>query len=249
MRDINIKKTKKIITNSIQEKFKETQKEKAVVGLSGGLDSTTLAILLRKSLGKERVLGILIPENEQPETEKLANEIGINYKIIKITEVINQEKLGTLCKDRMAEANLKARTRMMILYYAANCTDGLVVGTSNKSEFYTGYFTKYGDGASDYRPLADLYKTEVKKLAKEIGVPDRVINKKPSADLWEGQTDEKELGITYEDLDPILYSYIDLNYDKSELKTEFNSKKVEKVLKLFKNSEHKRKRPEKVKIN
>ena len=90
---------------------------------------------------------------------------------------------------------------------------------------------------------------EAKKLAKEIGVPGRVINKKPSADLWEGQTDEKELGITYDELDPILYSYIDLNYDKSKLKTEFDSKKVERVLKLVKSSEHKRKSPEKVKIN
>ena len=138
-----------------------------------------------------------------------------------------------------------ARTRMILLYAHANSRNYLVLGTSNKSEFLTGYFTKWGDGASDYAPLINLYKTEVWEVAKRIGVPEKIISKKPSAGLWEGQSDEDELGISYKLLDEILYRLVDLKMEKSKIAKELSIpvEKVEYVEYLVKKSEHKRRLP------
>ena len=172
--------------------------------------------------------------------------LGIKYKVISIQNIVDEieQSLGFELAP-VSRGNLMARTRMILLYAHANSRNYLVLGTSNKSEFLTGYFTKWGDGASDYAPLINLYKTEVWKIAKVLGVPERIINKKPSAGLWEGQSDEDELGITYRQLDEILYRLIDLKMEKEKITEELNipHEKVEYVESLILKSEHKRRPP------
>lgn len=247
MRNLDMKEVGDIISNSITKKFKTTNKEKALFGFSGGLDSSTTAAVLKNALGKENVLGILMPEQGSG-ANQLAEKIGINYQEIPVLNLVDPSGLEGFCEDRIARGNFIARSRMAILYYLANCEDGLVIGTSNKSEIYTGYFTKFGDGASDFRPLADLYKTEVKELAKKLGVSEEVINKEPTAGFWEDQTDEDELGLTYSALDRILHSYLDLDLSEEELKQNFDYDEVERTLDLIKSTEHKRGAPEKVEL-
>lgn len=196
------------ISDWIKEKVEEAGKKGVILGLSGGLDSTITAFLCKKALGPKRVLGLIMPCHSEPET---LGDVRITEKFLQIpTQHIDLSAVyDTLLSilpegDKIACANLKVRLRMATLYYFANKLDYLVVGTSNKSEYCVGYFTKYGDGAVDLMPLADIYKTELRKLAEYLHVPEEIINKPPSADLWEGQTDEGELGITYKELDEIL---------------------------------------------
>ncbi|AEC51618.1 NAD synthetase [Pyrococcus sp. NA2] len=229
--------------------IRDVGKSGVVVGISGGVDSATVAYLATKALGRERVLGLIMPyfENKDVEDAKLvAESLGIGYKVINIRPIVDsfRENLN-LELDRKALGNIMARTRMIILYAHANSLGRIVLGTSNRSEFLTGYFTKWGDGASDYAPLINLYKTEVWEIAKRIGVPERIVKKKPSAGLWEGQTDEDELGISYALLDEILWRLVDLGMEKEKIAKELNipMSKVEHVEKLVKGSEHKRRLP------
>lgn len=178
-----------------------------VVGLSGGIDSSVAAVLSQKAVGSG-VLGLIIPcagskTQDRKDAEELSRAFGIPVKTLLLTKTFD-----VLCSaapeewmDRLPKANLKSRLRMCALYLAANARNALVVGTSNKTEIVTGYYTKYGDGGVDLEPIGDLYKTEIRELAAYLGVPQCIIDKAPSAGLWEGQTDEGELGITYEALD------------------------------------------------
>jgi len=191
-----------------------------VIGMSGGLDSSVVAVLCVKALGPERVLGLCLPDevtnpSDVEHARALAQQLGMRFKVIEITPVI--EALRKCIPDfdpsaRLPLANLRVRVRMIILYYYANLLGYLVAGTSNKSELRTGYFTKWGDGAADFVPLANLYKTQVRELAKYLGIPKPVLEKPPTAGLWPGQTDEGELGISYEKLDRI---YMELDAGKS----------------------------------
>ena len=176
----------------------------------------------------------------------VCKKLGIEHKVINIKEIVNEfEKNIGFELDKVSKGNLMARTRMILLYAHANSRNYLVLGTSNKSEFLTGYFTKWGDGASDYAPLINLYKTEVWEVAKRIGVPEKIISKKPSAGLWEGQSDEDELGISYKLLDEILYRLVDLKMEKNKIAEELSIpvEEVEYVEYLIKKSEHKRRLP------
>lgn len=233
----------------IREKVKEANANGVVIGISGGVDSATVAFLSAKALGKDKVLGLIMPyyENRDLEDAKLVCEsLGIEYKIIPIRPIIDafEEALGFEL-DSTSRGNLMARSRMMLLYAHANAKNMLVLGTSNRSEFLVGYFTKWGDGASDYAPLINLYKTEVWAIAKLLGVPLQIVNKKPSAGLWEGQTDEGELGISYRLLDEILYHLVDLRMSGQEIaeRLDVSIDKVKYVEKLIKRSEHKRRLP------
>ena len=196
------------ISSWIKEKVGETGKDGVVLGLSGGLDSTITAFLCKKALGSKKVLGLVMPCHLEPtvlEDAKIATEfLQIPTQYIDLSAVYDTFVSIIPEGNKTAYANLKVRLRMVTLYYFANKLDYLVVGTSNKSEYEVGYFTKYGDGAVDFMPLADIYKTELIRLAEYINVPQKIISKPPSADLWEGQTDEGELGITYKELDDIL---------------------------------------------
>ncbi len=217
-----------------------------VIGLSGGIDSSTVAALCVEALGKDRVLGMHLPDSVTPKEDTedariLANKLGIEFRILRIDEIVGmlKEKIGI--KNEMSVANLKARIRMNILYAIANEESRLVVGTSNKSELLIGYFTKYGDGASDFAPIGDLYKTQVRMLAKEIGVPDRIINKAPTAGLLPGQMDEKEIGIDYETLDRILYGIeLGLREDRIAEILQIDNSIVNRVMRMHERSRHKR---------
>jgi len=179
----------------------------AVVGMSGGLDSSVSAILCKRALG-DKVLGLIMPCDSDPSDEEDARLVAHLFDII--TETVDLGPafdllLSLLPADgRLPVANLKPRLRMITLYYFSNRLDYLVVGSGNKSELLTGYFTKYGDGAVDILPLGGLLKTDVRQLAQELRVPAEIVAKPPSAGLWAGQTDEGELGITYDRLDRAL---------------------------------------------
>ena len=198
----------------IGDKVTKAKAEGVVFGLSGGIDSAVVAALSIKVFPKN-TLAIIMPchnlETDTNDAIDLINKFNISYKIIDLSKVYDsfiyllndkeKEKDGSF---KLAEANIKPRLRMITLYYFANKLNYLVVGTGNKSELTIGYFTKYGDGGADILPLGNLLKNQVKELAEYLGIPKKIINKPPSAGLWEGQTDEKEIGVSYNQLDKYL---------------------------------------------
>ncbi len=234
---------------------KETKNKGCVIGLSGGIDSSLTAKLAVEALGKEKVYGLIMPEKgvsreeDIKDAEELAEEIGIRYEVIEISDIVEKivekkPKVEVL-NEKIAIANIKPRVRMILLYYAANLSNRFVLGTGNKTELLIGYFTKYGDGGVDFLPIGDLYKTQVKMLAKYVNIPEKIINKTPSAGLWKGQTDEGEIGIKYELLDKILFMLVDKGYSTEKTAEELgiSLEIVKKVEDMVKRSEHKRNVP------
>lgn len=181
----------------------------AVVGLSGGVDSAVVAYLLAEAVGAERIHGCFLPSStnlpsDAADVATIAQYLGINYETVPIDPIVTTYTAHVGELDQLAVGNLKARIRMTILYARANQRSAMVIGTGNKTELALGYFTKYGDGGVDVLPLAGTYKTAVWELARELGVPEQIITKPPTAGLWAGQTDEAELGMTYTLADQIL---------------------------------------------
>ncbi len=179
----------------------------AVVGMSGGVDSSVTGILCKRALG-DQVQGLILLCHSDPTDEEHARRVASLFDIrvdkIDLGPVFDVLVSSLPGDGKVAVANMKPRLRMLALYYYSNRLDYLVVGSGNRSELLTGYFTKYGDGAVDILPLGGLLKTEVRELARQLGVPTEIIEKPPSAGLWVGQTDEGELGISYEELDRVL---------------------------------------------
>lgn len=208
-----------------------------VFGLSGGIDSAVVAALMKKAFG-DNTLGIIMPIDSLEDDMLDANELAKHLELPTITvdltdEYNNLEKKFIKSSNKMAYANIKPRLRMITLYYYGQINNYLVSGTTNLSEYLIGYSTKYGDGGVDISPLMDFTKTEVLELARYLDIPNKIIDKKPSAGLWEGQSDEDELGFTYGELDRYL------------LYGEGTDNLINKVEHLKKISEHKRKMPEK----
>ncbi|HUT27604.1 MAG TPA: NAD+ synthase [Methanomassiliicoccales archaeon] len=202
--------TVEAIGEFIRAHMSDSKATGVVVGLSGGIDSAVVTKLCVDVLGPEKVLNVFLPSPTTPEQDledvrRMSKDWGTTLLVYDIGPLLKSYNLimpGSECKE--VAGNLMARIRMAILYAHANLDSRLVIGTGNKSELLMGYFTKWGDGGADLLPIGDLYKTEVRELARSIGVPESVIEKEPSAGLWEGQTDESEMGISYDDLDLVL---------------------------------------------
>ncbi len=240
-----------IIHSFIKQKIEEAKAEGVVIGLSGGLDSAIVTKLCADALEPKRVLALIIPDTATPEEDikdalGFATELGVEYRVIDISEMVEGFKglLSPLELDDKALGNIKARCRMILLYIHANLSNKVVMGTSNKSELLTGYFTKFGDGGADFSPIGDLYKTQILELAKAIEIPENIVNKPPSASLWEGQTDESELNIQYQLLDRILMG-IELRLDPKEIvkKVGVEETEVLRILDMVEKNIHKRKMP------
>jgi len=253
---LDCKATEESIENFISDSVEKSKRDGVVLGISGGLDSACIAALAARALGTEKVLGVQMNEDTIPDPDfssynpknysdmfdsnAVIKKLGIKSKHKLIGPLMQQYKntLDITNDEKLELGNIKARTRMTILYYYANKENRLVAGTGDKSEILTGYFTKYGDGGVDILPIGNLYKTHVRELSKEIGVPKRIIIKPSSPGLWKGQTAEDELGIKYETLDPILFSLVDKNLKISDI--DYDRKTVEYVDRLIKRSSHKR---------
>jgi NAD+ synthase len=196
------------IANWIAEKVRGAGLNGAVVGLSGGIDSAVVSGLCARALGTENVLGVIMPIHsisaDAAHGEETARAWGIEHHTIDLSNAYDALVDVLPTGSDLANANIKPRLRMITLYHHANTLGRMVVGTGNRSELMAGYYTKYGDGGTDLLPIAGLFKWQVRELAREIGVPQAIIDKPPSAGLWQGQTDEQEMGITYADLDRTL---------------------------------------------
>lgn len=237
------------ISNWISKKVKESNTKGVVLGLSGGLDSSVVAILAKKAL-RNKVLGLILPchsdKKDVEDAELIAKKFGIKTEYIDLTPVYDN-LIKILPKgEKIAKGNLKPRLRMLILYYFANKLNYLVLGTGNKSELKIGYFTRYGDSGVDLLPIGDLYKTQVIELAKELGIPKEIIEKSPSAGLWSHQRDEDELGMEYKEIDIIIHYLLELKIEPKNVanKSGLSSKKVKRILDLMKKNRFKLEMPE-----
>jgi NAD+ synthase len=221
-----------------------------VVGLSGGVDSALVARLACDALGADHVVGVLLPDARYPpallsETQEYARELGIAAMTVPIgpIEAAFRAALPDV-RDRVSVGNLIARIRMTVTHALAWERRKLVAGTGNKSELLLGYFTKYGDGGVDLLPIGDLYKTEVWEAAERLGVPERIRTRTPTAGLWEGQTDEGELGMPYSEIDPILYGLERLNTEAEVAeRTGIPLAQVEEIARRVASTRHKRRPP------
>jgi len=222
----------------IREKVTEAGAAGIAVGLSGGIDSALVSVLAKMVLGKN-VLGAIMPCNSNPLDAEHARLVAEKFNIETITLDLAQicrEYLAVLPEGTdLARANLKPRLRMIALYFVANTRNYLVAGTGNKSERMIGYFTKHGDGGVDLMPIGNLCKCQVRQLAREVGVPPEIVEKPPSAGLWANQTDEGEIGMTYDELDGVLRA-LETGGDLGD----FAAEKVAQVKRMMAASEHKR---------
>ena len=248
--DINAEKTERIISNFIFNEVKKSGLKGVIVSVSGGIDSAVALALSVRALGSKKVRALTIPERDITldsdicDVIHLTSSYDVTCDTIEITPMINvmQEILPLYnFDDKISSGNLKPRLRMIVAYHYANTLGYMVVGSSNKTELLTGYFTKYGDGGVDLLPLGDFYKCQVRQIAKYLGISKSIIEKKPSAGLWHGQTDEGELGASYDIIDLIIYGR-EIGMDENVIAEEINVdiKLVRKILLRVKISEHKR---------
>lgn len=240
---------RKILVEFLRDETTRAGFEKGVVGLSGGVDSAVTAYLATEALGRENVIAVLMAySTSSPESaadaELVIKALGIHGETVPISGMVDAYLSRTPDLDNVRKGNLMARARMMVLYDISARERGLVFGTSNKTEIMLGYGTQFGDTACAINPLGDLYKTQIWQLAAELGVPKRIVEKKPTADLWVGQTDEGELGFSYKLVDQLLYYMIDERRTDGELEERgFEPHFIEKVKRLVQRNQFKRRPP------
>lgn len=215
---INTELTRSILVGFIKSEITRVGYSHAVVALSGGIDSALSCWLAAEALGAENVLAVRMPyRTSSPDSlehaQNVIDALGVQSLTIPITEMVEPYFNRFPELGRLRRANILARSRMIVIYDQSEAFRGLVVGTGNKTEILLGYTTLYGDSACAINPIGDLYKTQVRQLARDLGIPQEIIQKPPSADLWENQTDEGELGFTYEEVDKLLYLLVDQRYN------------------------------------
>jgi NAD+ synthase len=248
--ELNLPETEKRVTRFIKEYIEKAGASGIVLGLSGGVDSNTIAALSSRSVGGEKVLGLLMPEQETFNQKDIddamivADRFGLETQVCDITKVI-KAFYKTIpifdAADKLCKGNIKARTRMIALYYYANKLNRIVCGSSDKSETMMGYFTKWGDVAADISPIMDLYKTQVRKLAQHLGIPKELAARPSTPALWPNQLAETELGIRYETLDLILFGLERFMCTEDiAAQLQLDSKLVETVKRRWLSAEHKR---------
>lgn len=248
MMDLTINTTlaEKILTGFIKTELNRVGFQKTLMGLSGGIDSAVSLYLSAKALGPENVLAVRMPfKTSPPETlddaQMMIEDLGVQSMTVDITPMVDPLINYYDDMSKIRAGNIMARMRMIVLYDQSVAFNGLVMGTSNKSEMLLGYTTIFGDSAAALQPLGDLYKTQVRQLARHLGVPDNVIDKAPSADLWDGQTDEGELGFTYAEVDQLLYLLVDQRYRPEDCVAEgFERDFVDRVVRMMRQNHFKR---------
>ncbi|MBN8620417.1 MAG: NAD+ synthase [Anaerolineae bacterium] len=252
---INTGIARKMLTSFIADQVAKTGMKRAVLGLSGGIDSALSAYLSAEALGAENVLAVRMPyKTSNPaslnDAGLVIESLGLPFLDIPITDMADPLINRFPDMSSIRKGNIMARLRMVTLYDQSVAWGGLVMGTSNKTEFLLGYSTIYGDSGVALHPIADLYKAQVRQLARDLGVPQPIIDKAPSADLWEGQTDEGELGFTYNDVDQVLFLLVDERYTIAEVAEEgFDRAFVEKVWARVKSNHYKRTMPNIAKLS
>ena len=239
----------KILTKFIKEELYKFDFKRGILGLSGGLDSSVCAFLAVRALKPRNVICLIMPygkafSQDVKDAQDVAKLLGVSFKLIDISPMVDPYFAKHPTESRILKGNKMARERMSILYDFSAREHALILGTSNKTELLLGYGTIHGDMASGINPLGDLYKSQVGQLACHMGVPEKIRNKIPTAGLWKGQSDEKEIGLSYDEIDNILFQLVDKRQPKKEvIASGFNRKNVEKIITLIKNSEFKRKLP------
>jgi NAD+ synthase len=247
---------RRIITEFIEAQLEQAGFERALLGLSGGIDSALVAYLVADAIGPERLLAVLMPyRTSSPESradaEEVVRRLGCESEVVDISPMVDAffDAEGRRDATPLRRGNLMARTRMMVLYDRSVTWGGLVVGTGNKTETLIGYTTIWGDSASAFNPIGDLYKSQIRQMSAAIGVPDAIIRKAPSADLWPGQTDEAEVGFSYAEVDRILFRLVDRRLSIDEVVAEgFDRATVERVDRMVAGAEFKRQVPPIAKI-
>ncbi len=241
--------TRKILAGFIQTEITRAGFSRAVVGLSGGVDSSLSCYLAVETLGAENVLALRMPyetssSGSLEHAQLVIDELGVQAETVPITAMVEPLFERFPEADQIRRGNVMARARMIVLYDQSQAFGGLVVGTGNKTEILLGYTTLYGDSACALNPLGDLYKTQVRQLARAMGLPDVIIDKPPSADLWVGQTDEGELGFTYAEVDQLLYLLVDERYSPEDcVEAGFAESFVSQVIDLIRKNHYKRVMP------
>jgi NAD+ synthase len=240
----------RIVTDFIAKETQKRNSEGVIVGLSGGLDSSVAATLAVQALGPRYVFALILPDsNVTPKSDiydaqHLAKCLRVKYRTIEIG-AMKKSLIGKLPRNKLAQGNFASRLRMGILYYYAAVMHRLVLGTTDKSELRLGYYTKHGDGAADIFPIADLYKTDVRELARHLQIPSMILEKKSSPRLWRAQTAEGEIGLSYEEIDHILRR-LDANI---LYESKLNPKYLQRIKALVKNNKHKQEMPPICKVN
>jgi NAD+ synthase len=247
--DLDVKVVNDLLVQFVRDETKNAGFHRGVIGVSGGVDSAVSASLTAAALGKDDTIAVLMPyRTSSPKSvddaKIVVDQLGIRSEVVDISEMVDAYCASHKVTDRVRRGNVMSRMRMIVLYDISAREQALVIGTSNKTEIMVGYGTLFGDTASAINPLGDLYKTQVWQLARHLGLPPMIVNKVPTADLWEGQSDEEELGSTYAQLDALLFHLVDERRNDDELKAfGYDSGFVDRVKLLIRRNQFKRRPP------